>query len=150
MKLSCIKSRARSRFTSPQGCRNQRGPGGPWPPQILADQLTLSQPGGQIIPTPLLIAPTPLGILDFPMALRVAKRERRRSSSKRNIHTELINVQCQYIITSVHYLFQNENKKVLFFQLSRPKFDRNSLSIYVFCTILHRLHTNLKNVKCSR
>ena len=26
-------------------------PGMPWHPQILADQLTLSQPGGQIMPT---------------------------------------------------------------------------------------------------
>ena len=50
----------------------------------------------------------------------------------------------------MHYLFQNENKKVLFFPQSRPNFDRNSLSIYAFCTILCRLHTNLKNVKCSR
>ena len=31
--------------------------GVPWQPQILADQLTLSQPGGQIMPTYLLMAP---------------------------------------------------------------------------------------------
>ena len=33
-----------------QACR-KRGPGGARAPQFLADQLTLSQPGGHIIPT---------------------------------------------------------------------------------------------------
>jgi hypothetical protein len=67
MKLSCIKSRARSRFTSPQSCRS-RGDGGVWSPQILADQLTLSEPGKeQIMPTTLQLAPTP-GFSDLPTA----------------------------------------------------------------------------------
>ena len=57
MKLSCIKSRARSRFTSPQDCRSQAGERGIPPPQILTNQSTLSQPGGGIMPTTLLFAP---------------------------------------------------------------------------------------------
>ena len=32
-------------------------PGPPWYPHILTDQLTLSQPGGQIMPTTLLLPP---------------------------------------------------------------------------------------------
>ena len=39
-----------------QGCR-QGGLGVLQPPQYLTDQLTLSQPGGQIIPTTVLPAP---------------------------------------------------------------------------------------------
>ena len=47
-----------------QGFRN-RGQGGRTPSQILADQLTLSQPWGQIMPTTLLLAPS-----DFQTFLR--------------------------------------------------------------------------------
>ena len=41
---------------SNQGCR-KRGAGGALAPQFLAEQLTLSQPGGQIMPTTVLRAP---------------------------------------------------------------------------------------------
>jgi hypothetical protein len=34
----------------------------PWHPQILADQLTLSQPGGQIMPTTFLLSGHFVGI----------------------------------------------------------------------------------------
>ena len=44
-----------------QGCRS-RG----CHPHILTDQLTLSQPGGQIIPTTLLLAPAPPRIVRLP------------------------------------------------------------------------------------
>ena len=49
-----------------QGCRPRRVSGVPRHPQILADQLILSQAGGggQIMPTTLLLAP-----LDLPTAL---------------------------------------------------------------------------------
>ena len=40
-----------------QGCRKRRAEGASAPPQFLAKQLTLSQPGGQIIPTTVLRAP---------------------------------------------------------------------------------------------
>ena len=40
---------------SNQGCR-KRGAGGALAPQFLAEQLTLSQPGGQIMPTTVLWA----------------------------------------------------------------------------------------------
>ena len=43
-------------YLSYQGCRN-RGGWSPPPPQFLADQLTLSQPGGQVMPPTLLSAP---------------------------------------------------------------------------------------------
>ena len=46
--MSCIQ----------QGCR-QRGAWGLQPPQFLTDQLTLSQPGGQIMPATVLPAPPP-------------------------------------------------------------------------------------------
>ena len=41
-------------------------PGMPWHPQILADQLTLSQPGGQIMSTLLLLAPPDFQIFRRP------------------------------------------------------------------------------------
>ena len=45
------------RYEHRQGCR-KRGAGGGLPPsQFSAEQLTLSQPGGQIIPTTVLQAP---------------------------------------------------------------------------------------------
>ena len=44
--------------------------GSPPPPQILADQLNLSQPGGHIMPTTLLRAPPPP---DFETFLRLWK-----------------------------------------------------------------------------
>ena len=40
-----------------QGLLSLGVPGVPWHSQILADQLTLSEPGGHIIPTKLLRAP---------------------------------------------------------------------------------------------
>ena len=48
-----------------QGRRKQGG--GHMPPQFLADQSTLYQPGGQIMPTTFL--PAPLKISDLPTAL---------------------------------------------------------------------------------
>ena len=42
------------------------GQGGQLPPQILADQLTLSQPGGLIMPTTVLPAPPDFGPLLHP------------------------------------------------------------------------------------
>ena len=47
-------------------------PGVPWPPQILTDQLTLSQPGRQIIPTTLL--PTPSDFQTFLQPLKKKKK----------------------------------------------------------------------------
>ena len=40
-----------------QWCRNRGGQGGHWPPQYLADQLTLFQPGRADYPHLLLLAP---------------------------------------------------------------------------------------------
>ena len=50
-----------------QACRRW-GAGGPQAPQFLADQLTLSQPGGQIMPTTVIQAP-PHGFSDLATAL---------------------------------------------------------------------------------
>ena len=49
-------------------------PGVPWHPQIVADQLTLSQPRGQIMPTKLLLASP--GFSDLPMALHYIHNSR--------------------------------------------------------------------------
>ena len=43
-------------------------------PQFLADQLTLSQPDGQIMPTTLLLAP-PTRFSDLPTSLHIAQVE---------------------------------------------------------------------------
>ena len=48
---------------------SELGVGGGLPSQIWADQLTLSQSRGQIMPTTILLAPLP-GFSDFPTALR--------------------------------------------------------------------------------
>ena len=50
-------------WISSQGCRPRGVPGAPWDPQILADQLTLSQPGGRLCP------PNNTGFSDLPTAL---------------------------------------------------------------------------------
>ena len=44
-------------LNSTQWCRNRGGQGGHWPPQYLADQLTLFQPWGADSAHPLLVAP---------------------------------------------------------------------------------------------
>ena len=44
----------------------------PWHPQILADQLTLSQPGRQIMPTSLLLAPPDFQTFRRPCAVQCA------------------------------------------------------------------------------
>jgi hypothetical protein len=48
------------------------GAGGLWPPQFLAKQLTLSQPGGQIMPTTVLQAPPDFQTLRRPCGLLVS------------------------------------------------------------------------------
>ena len=53
--------------------------GRPWPPQILADQLTLSLPGGQIIVTTLLLAPTDFQTFLWPC---LPKRESAKGTTK--------------------------------------------------------------------
>ena len=55
-----------------QGCRKRRA-GGALAPQFVAEQLTLSQPGGQIMPTIVLQAPPP-GFSDLATALNVLIR----------------------------------------------------------------------------
>ena len=48
--------------------RRKWGAGGPVPPHFLADQLTLSQPGGHIIPTQYYVPP---GFSDVATALYI-------------------------------------------------------------------------------
>ena len=50
---------------------SEAGGGGALAPQFLADQLTLSQPGGHIMPTTLLRAPPDLQTLRRPCVLKV-------------------------------------------------------------------------------
>ena len=53
------KERVQQRYsTALQGCR-KRGAGGQWPSQILTDHLILFLPGGQIMPTTLLLVLPP-------------------------------------------------------------------------------------------
>ena len=53
-----LKRKGFERFDKAQACRPQGCRGWPWHPQILADYLTLSQPGGkQIMPTKSQLAP---------------------------------------------------------------------------------------------
>jgi hypothetical protein len=49
------------------------GLGGLWPPQFLAKQLTLSQPGGQIMPTTVLQAPPDFQTLRRPWHIVLGK-----------------------------------------------------------------------------
>ena len=53
-----------------QGRRNGRTLGASAPPQCLAEQLTLSQPGGQIMPTTVLQAPSNFQTLRRPCDFR--------------------------------------------------------------------------------
>ena len=60
-----------------QGCRNHRGRWGTRPIHFLADHLTLSQPGGQIVPPRLLLGPLDYQTFRRPSLLSCGYKSRR-------------------------------------------------------------------------
>ena len=68
--MLCVITILNDQHMSLQGRRKGGTLGASAPPQFLAEQLTLSQPGGQTMPTTVIQAPPP-GFSDLAMALLI-------------------------------------------------------------------------------
>ena len=82
-------------YLSYQGCRNRGGWSPPTPP-VFGRSVTLSQPGGQVMPTTLLSA---TGFSDLPMALHV------------HWHTLMLFVKFQSGNWATHHFLNGHNDK---------------------------------------